>query len=77
MNPADAKAPDPRRLFVSSGSDDNPEFREPALRWIQHWSKREQLPWSLKTMTLEGQSHFSSAPEAFRQGLDWVFAKED
>jgi hypothetical protein len=77
MKPAEAKAPDPRRLFVSSGSDDDPEFREPALAWMQQWSKREQLPWSLKTMTLEGQSHFSAAPEAFRQGLRWIFTEEN
>ena len=77
MNPANSKAPDPPRLFVSSGSEDDAEFREPALAWMQHWSNREQLPWPLRTMTLAGQGHFSAAPEAFRQGLRWVFAKRD
>ena len=65
--------PNPPRLFVSSGSQDDPVYREPALVWMKHWNQQERLPWSLRTMTLEGQSHFSAAPEAFRQGMRWVF----
>ena len=26
--------------------------------------------------TLEGQSHFSAAPEAFRQGLRWIWFED-
>ncbi len=77
MKPVAAGAQNSPRLFVSSGSEDDPEFREPALKWIQQWRNNEQLPWALETMTLEGQSHFSAAPEAFRRGMRWIFAKKE
>lgn len=63
------------KLFVSSGSDDNPRFRQPALAWIKHWESQKDRPWQLKTTTLEGHSHFSALPEAFRQGMRWFFKK--
>ncbi len=61
------------RLFVSSGSQDDKIFREPALKWFQFWNGQKTLPWVLKTNSLEGQTHFSAAPTAFRQGLRWIF----
>ena len=27
------------RLFVSSGAEDDPRFREPAMQWMAHWKK--------------------------------------
>lgn len=63
----------PSRLFVSDGSLDDPSFRAPALQWIAHWSAAADKPWELHTMDLEGQSHMSAAPEAFRQGMRWLF----
>ena len=70
-------APDPRagrsRLFVGSGSDDDARFRRPALRWIEHWSRIDTRPWELRAVTLDGHSHFSAPPAAFRQGLIWLF----
>jgi predicted alpha/beta superfamily hydrolase len=71
--------PDPRgpgaarsKLFVSSASGDDPRFREPALAWIEHWTTSAH-DWVLETRTLEGHNHFSVLPEAFRQGLGWLF----
>ncbi len=61
-----------RRVFVSSGSDDNPRFRQPALRWIEHWTGRD-APWQLETVTLDGENHFSALPTAYRQGMRWLF----
>lgn len=61
------------RVFVSSGTEDEPRFRLPAQKWIRHWTAKPGLPWALKTMDIEGQNHFSAAPEAFRQGLRWIF----
>ncbi len=63
-------------VFVSSGSMDNPRFRKPAMEWVDHWREQEKRPWSLETHTLEGHSHFSVVPEAFRQGLQWLFSME-
>ena len=61
------------RLFVGSGSHDDPTFREPALQWIKHWSKQDDLPWNLKAVTLDSHTHFSIPPASFRQGLKWIF----
>ena len=65
------------RLFVSSAASDDPVFRGPAVKWIQHWTVKTQVPWALKTITLDGHNHFSAAPEAFRQGLHWIFSNEN
>lgn len=61
------------RLFVGSGSHDEPQFREPALAWIEHWTSKDELPWALKAVTLDTHTHFSAPPASFRQGLKWVF----
>lgn len=60
------------KLFVSDGSDDDPVFRGPALKWMKHWENKTKRPWQLKTTTLEGQSHMSAAPDAFRLGIQWI-----
>lgn len=65
------------RLFVSVGALDDARFREPAMHWIGHWSQQPAAPFVLETRTLAGQTHLSAAPEAFRQGLNWLFATED
>lgn len=64
------------RLFVSSASEDEPRFREPALTWIAHWSEKPDLPWTLKTVTLDGETHLSAVPGAFREGMAWLFEGE-
>jgi predicted alpha/beta superfamily hydrolase len=66
--------PTQSKLFVSSGSDDDARFRVPALQWFAHWSGAQEKPWALKTVTLEGETHFSAAPASFRQGMAWLFA---
>ncbi|MEO1247458.1 MAG: alpha/beta hydrolase-fold protein [Pseudomonadota bacterium] len=60
-------------LFVSSGSADDPRFREPALGWIAHWSAVADPPWRLETRTLAGHGHFSAPPAAYRAGMRWLF----
>ena len=63
------------KLFVSSASGDDPRFRGPALEWIRHWEGEENRPFQLKTITLEGHSHLSAPPQAFRQGMAWLFPR--
>lgn len=68
-------AADPRaRLFVASGSDDDPQFRDPAVKWMEHWGAIEPRPFDLEMRTLPGHDHFSAAPASFRAGLQWLFA---
>jgi predicted alpha/beta superfamily hydrolase len=60
-------------LFVSSAENDDPVFREPAMKWIEHWSNAEDLPWRLHVETLDDHNHFSTPAAAFRRGLGWLF----
>lgn len=62
------------RVFVSSGSNDSERFRVPAIAWIEHWTAMDSLPWTLKAMTLDGQTHFSAPPTAYRSGILWLFS---
>ena len=62
-----ASAGERPRLFVASGSLDDPRYRVPALKWIDHWSGSDDNPWQLKTMNLDGHSHMSAPPASFRQ----------
>lgn len=64
------------RLFVADGTLNDAQFRGPSLQWIEHWSERNDKPWQLKTVNLEGHSHMSAPPASFRQGLIWLFADE-
>lgn len=61
------------RVFVASGSNDVERFRTPALAWMNSWGMREDLPWQLRTETIEGYGHFSIVPESFRRGLAFTF----
>lgn len=69
--------PDPdrgtSRLFVSDGTLDDEQFRVPAQRWIEHWSQVKEKPWQLRTVDLEGHTHMSAPPAAFREGMRWLF----
>ena len=60
-------------LFVGSGSDDDPQYRKPALQWINHWTHVEPKPWHLRAVTLDGHNHFSAPPASFRRGIRWLF----
>lgn len=72
----DSLAGKPSYLFVGSGSDDVPRYREPALEWIRHWTAVDDVPWHLEAVTLDGHSHLSLPPAAFRDGLKWMFGNE-
>ncbi len=64
------------RLFVGSGSLDDPMFRAPALEWIQYWSNNDDKPWRLKIMNLDEHTHMSAPPASFRHGMSWLFSKD-
>lgn len=71
---ADYRGPVQTRLFVASGTNDDVRFREPALRWAAHWRDR-RAPWQWQFVDLDGHSHMSAAPAAFRQGVRWLFGE--
>jgi len=68
---------DKSRLFVADGTLDDPRFRDPAMKWIDHWSAKDDIPWELKTVDLEGHSHMSAPPASFRQGMTWLFFADE
>ncbi|HXV62852.1 MAG TPA: alpha/beta hydrolase-fold protein [Vicinamibacteria bacterium] len=73
-----AMPPSGGRVFVASGSLDDPRFREPALEWIQHWSNDGvSKPWELRAITLDGHTHFSAGPGAFLAGLRWLLNDDE
>jgi hypothetical protein len=71
-----ARETGPSKLFVGSGTLDDPQYREPAQEWIRHWNARSKKPWQLKTMDLEGHTHMSAPPAAFRHGMRWLFSED-
>jgi len=64
--------PNVGRLFVSVADYDDEQFKTPANEWIRFWSASATRPWLLEVRVLNGQTHLSAAPEAFRQGMQWL-----
>ena len=64
------------RVFVALGENDADVFRVPAERWVEHWTAEPPAAWDLEAVVLDGQSHVSAAPSAFRQGLTWFFGTD-
>ena len=61
------------KLYVGSGSDDEPVFRKPAVEWMNHWTNNDDIPWILQVVTIEGKDHFTALPDIFYQGILWLF----
>lgn len=63
---------DDLRLLVASGSRDSPQLRQPALKWFEQWGGRQDLPWTLRTETIEGGTHAADAPRVYRLAVNWL-----
>ena len=61
------------RLYVASASNDAPQFRASALRWMDYWIGQSGRPFELKAETLKAHNHFSTPPVAYRRGMVWLF----
>jgi predicted alpha/beta superfamily hydrolase len=59
------------KLFISRARNDEKRFIDPLNKWLEHWQNNTH-PWKLKEMWLEGHNHFSTSPEAFRNGMKWL-----
>lgn len=62
------------RLFVADGTLNDAKYRQPSLKWTERWSAVAGKPWDFKAADLEGHSHMSAPPAAFRQGMRWLFS---
>jgi len=63
------------KLFVSSGSNDDAQFKVPALKWMDFWKNENESPWILKTEILENEGHMSAIPKAFILGSKWILTR--
>ena len=63
-------------LVVTSGSRDRPQYREPALEWFAAWAERNDAPWALKTVTIEGATHSADSARSYRLAMLWLFGRE-
>ena len=64
------------RLFVVSGEDDDERYLAPMRAWRAHWVGDRNKPWALKTAILDGHSHISIGPAAYREGMAWLFSED-
>lgn len=63
-------------LVVTSGSRDRTYLREAALEWFDAWDDREPRPWSLRTATIDGGTHSAYSSESYREGVIWLFSRD-
>lgn len=61
------------RLFVSEAELNGERFHLPMMKWISYWQSAPAKPWKLEVRNLPAHTHMSASPEAFRQGIDWLF----
>ncbi len=62
-------------LVVTSGSRDFPQLREAALTWFEAWENRDDAPWALKTVTIDGGTHAADSPNSYRLAMVWLFSR--
>ncbi len=68
-NPSTTKS----NLFFANGSNDWPSLRAETLELFEHLENQPSLPWSLKTVTLENETHAAGLTNVYRKGLRWMF----
>lgn len=64
-------------LIVTSGSRDYPELRESALEWFQEWQERDDAPWTLHAVTIDGGTHAADSPNSYRVAMAWLFGRDE
>jgi predicted alpha/beta superfamily hydrolase len=70
----DNKANSQTKLFISSAQNDDDQFKKPLKKWLKHWKSFKK--WQLKVFKLKDHNHFSAAPQAFRNGMKWLFLQD-
>jgi len=62
-------------LVVTSGTRDRAETRAAALKWFQRWEGATGVPWTIKTVSIEGGTHAADAANSYRAGMLWLFER--
>ena len=63
-------------LVVTSGTRDRPAYREPALDWFEVWSDRDDAPWAVRTVSIDGATHAANSADSYRVGMLWLFSRD-
>lgn len=63
----------PTRLVLAMGSEDDPRYREAALAWWSAWQARDERPFELDMIEIEGAHHATSAPDAYFEVIQGLF----
>ena len=63
----------PARLFLSQGSDEYTQFRQPIIKFQKKISKRNYKDFALLNYTIEGERHSGVKSDGYSRGLRWVF----
>lgn len=67
----------PVKLFICAGSLENQEtFIDPLNRFTQILNSRGYSGLEVKSMILEGETHYSSFGNAFTKGIKWIFKSD-
>ena len=63
----------PARLFLSTGSDEYPPFRNPTVAYQKKLADRHYQDLGLLNYTIEGERHSGVKAEGYSRGLRWVY----
>lgn len=70
-------APSVRRdlgMVVVSGTRDRADLQAEAALWLATWEARDLRPWRLHGVRVEDGTHAANAIDAYRRGMNWLFA---
>lgn len=63
----------PARLFLSQGSDEYHEFRDPIVDFQAKLRERDYKNFALLNYTIKGERHSGVKSDGYSRGLRWVF----
>lgn len=63
-------------VAVAIGDRDTDARKRFAREWTEHWQSRQDAPWQVVPMPIEGGTHAASIGEVYRQAMLWLFRDE-
>ncbi|WP_081848224.1 alpha/beta hydrolase [Microbulbifer sp. HZ11] len=63
-------------IVASSSNDRYRTNRVRTIEWHEHWSVREDSPWSTHFVNIEGGTHAANSTDSYRAGLRKIFLPE-
>ncbi len=63
-------------LVLASGSRDTEARMKNALEWTKFWNARNDAPWTIRHLIIDGGTHAASIGEVYKQSMTWLFRKD-